>query len=95
MKLQLLEDDKFRGKSFKKGDIVDFPLGLANQMLLHGRAQKASPNQEVTKDEVVNYKTLNKDPLIEYAENIGIDVPNEATKEDIYILIEEMQESSK
>lgn len=93
MKLKLLLDDKFRGQDLKKGDIADFPLGLANQMLLNGRAKKASPEQEVTKHETVNYKALNKDPLIEYSKNLGIDVPSDATKDDIYILIEELESS--
>jgi len=97
MKLELLKETEFRGEFLGEGSIKDFPLGVANQMLLNGIAKKASPDaEEKTVGKEVDYKKLNVGPLTEYAISIGVEIPDGAKKADILALVEEkLKEGTK
>jgi len=58
MKVKLLVDIDFRGASYKKGDVLDVPDGLANKMFLNSEAENFSGEIEEVKG--MKKKTVKK-----------------------------------
>lgn len=47
MKLLLLEETEFRGKTIKKGQKADIPEGAAFRLIANGKAQKISDDEVI------------------------------------------------
>ncbi len=92
MKKVKLKNDLFvRGEVVKKGEIVEVNKREAYELISRGVAEYAEPTIEVDVDvdgdNMVAIEDMNKNNLVEYANELGIDVPNKATKEQIIELI--------
>lgn len=80
---------KIRGTNHPAGAIVEVSETLSDRLKLNGFATKSNEKEfEVYQTASNDYTKLKKDDLIGYATSLGIYVPNGATKEDIYPLIE-------
>jgi hypothetical protein len=81
---------KIRGQNYPKGAVVEVSETLGNLMILNS-VSKRSNEEEFEEYQIASndYKKLNLDDLIGYANSLGIQVPNGVDKEDIYPLIEE------
>jgi len=96
-------DGSCRGQEYVPGTILEVSDSLSDSMILGGKAspstKEAFEAQKVIADTKsyrkmtpaelakVDYKSLNKDPLIEYAKACGLEIGSE-TKDEIYLLIE-------
>lgn len=87
-----------RGQMLKEGDEVEVNQREAKELLNRGVATdekeveiKADSFNEMTLVELgeVDYKKLNKDPLIEFATACGLEI-SEETKPEIYALIDDI-----
>ena len=98
VKVMILSSIFVRGEMFKKGDVVEVNKREAAELISRGKATEdievdvgieGISFNEMTLAELaeVNYKELNKDPLIEYATACGLEIGDE-NKKEIYALIE-------
>ncbi len=84
-----------RGKMYKKDDKVEVNEREAKELISRGKAVDETDVEvdisfnEMTLDELskVDYKTLNKEPLVEFAKACGLEITDE-TKKEIVALIE-------
>jgi len=86
--IQMNSSGKYRGQEYSDRTILAVSDDLANRIISNGRGSSTTKETYDKQNAEVNYKLLNKDPLIEYAEGLGVDGPLGATKDDIYELIE-------
>ena len=93
---------EYRGEEFVPGDILQMSDDLANRVILNGKGSpsteaeykeqleaKENPYEGMTLTELkeVDYESLNKDPLVQYATACGLEIGDE-NKKEIYTLIE-------
>ena len=101
--IQMNSEGKYRGQDYTPDTILEVSESLGDSMILGGRgtpstkelydAQKVDSNDkafaDMTSDELseVDYRSLNKDPLVEFATACGLDVDGMNMK-NIIALIE-------
>jgi len=75
-----------RGVMYAKGDEVEVNEREAQELINRGAATDEA-NVDVTEDTTVAIEDMKKNDLVEYATELGIDVPSSATKAEIIELI--------
>ncbi len=83
-----------RGVMYKEGDEVEVNVREAKELINRG---VATDEAEVTveEDTTVAIEDMLKDDLIEYAVELGIEVPSGATKKDIIELINALDDENE
>lgn len=80
-----------RGQMLAKGEIVEVNKREAYELISRGVAEHAEPTIEVDVDiddnSLVAIEDMTKNDLIEYATELGIDIPSKANKAEIIDLI--------
>mgnify|MGYP005993453231 CR=1 FL=1 len=88
--IKLKQKRKIRGTNYPVGVVVEVSETLADKLKLNGFATKSNEKEfEAYKTASNDYKKLNKADLIGYATSLDIEVPGDANKDDIYLLIED------
>lgn len=75
-----------RGEMYKVGDEVEVNEREARELINRGVATDET-EVNVTEDTTVAIEDMKKNDLVEYAAELGIDVPSKATKDEIIELI--------
>lgn len=75
-----------RGKMYKEGEEVEVNEREAKELIGRGVATDET-EVNVTEDTTVAIEDMKKNDLVEYAAELGIDVPSKATKDEIIELI--------
>lgn len=78
-----------RGKMYKEGEEVEVNEREAKELINRGVATDEADVsvEEDTEDTTVAIEDMKKNDLVEYAAELGIDVPSNATKAEIIELI--------
>ncbi len=85
------------GKDFIKGEIYETKDESANLLIALGKAVEVDDeaNVDIIEDKTVAIEDMLKDDLIEYAVELGIEVPTGATKKDIIELINALDDENE
>jgi len=75
-----------RGVMYKEGDEVEVNEREAQELINRGVATDET-SVDVTEDTTVAIEDMKKNDLVEYANELGIDVPGSATKAEIIELV--------
>jgi hypothetical protein len=75
-----------RGEMYKEGDEVEVNEREVRELINRGVATDET-EVNVTEDTTVAIEDMKKNDLVEYAAELGIDVPSKATKDEIIELI--------
>jgi len=78
-----------RGEMFKEGDEVEVNEREAQELINRGVATDET-EVEIQEDTTVAIEDMKKNDLVEYATELGIDVPSKANKDEIIALINEV-----
>jgi len=88
-----------RGEMYKKGDEVKVNKREAHELVTRGVAEYAESTVEVDvdidDDNIIAIEDMKKNDLVEYASELGIDVPSKATKEQIIDLINALDDEDE
>ena len=97
--IKMNKQGAYRGIKYQIGTILCVGGDLANRIIANGQGSKSTKenyeSQQNGNDEksfVVDYKTLTREPLEQYAISIGLeieDIKNAKKKEDLLALVEE------
>lgn len=80
-----------RGQMYKEGEEVEVNPREAKELIARGVATDET-DVEIEEDTTVAIEDMKKNDLVEYAAELGIDVPGSATKAEIIELINELDE---
>jgi hypothetical protein len=80
-----------RGEMYKEGEEVEVNPREAKELIARGVATDEK-DVEIEEDTTVAIEDMKKNDLVEYAAELGIDVPSSATKAEIIELINEFDE---
>jgi len=81
-----------RGEMYKEGQEVEVNEREAKELISRGVATDEA-DVEIEEDTTVAIEDMKKNDLVEYAAELGIDVPGTATKAQIIELINDLDEN--
>lgn len=98
MKLLLLEETEFRGKTIKENRKADIPDGVAHKLIANGKAKKITDAEFEAFDvnealELEDFNVLKVDELKEVCKHL--DLPASGNKGELVALIEEATEKEE
>lgn len=97
--IKMNKQGAYRGTKYLTGTILCVGGDLANRIIANGQGSKSTKeeyeskkNKNDEKELTLDYKTLTREPLEQYAISIGLeieDIKNAKKKEDLLALVEE------